>query len=510
MRCPVWWLPTGAEFVVIQTDPSPRLSFIMPPNTQQIRRFCGRNQSGVMRKHDLDIPAMLYSFESHSAYTMKMHVIESAGEGKLMARPMRMSNVHPNGEVCWGGERPIDPRAAIYAYWTSNFNDDLTPYPMVNDGGTAYRATPEYRQQFPQHEMYDRYFSRYGMYNTEDARIEFRRRFSALKEERKMELIERHMHRLGREIHLNEPMNGNSPHMVGSHAWFIARRDATLPPEQLSMLAGDIARSRNIFDNKIKAYRRYSDLYERVHAAQAGFDNDSYRLWGAIHDWISYVALDRIMQMGYDPEGYGSRDAIKIYIQERFIKAENYYLARLEPHIAEPKRKIARAIMRNAMKGVLRHQIYLKLNMAFSRLLDTWIQVNKKDHYSEWWDKGGWKKHGDCLDLFRFITGKEYTVEEHTPDAVLLLDRDECTRRIFGVPNAPECLVAKAVIADLDKKRKQQIMVPVWRHPENDRAVIGAYNGMPFIAQLVGAVAMLEDYNEERKRLDEKAKEVFG
>jgi hypothetical protein len=48
-------------------------------------------------------------------------------EKKLMIRPYRLANVHPNGHVCWGRRNPTpkDLYRAIKTYWEAPFNKDL-------------------------------------------------------------------------------------------------------------------------------------------------------------------------------------------------------------------------------------------------------------------------------------------------------------------------------------------------------------------------------------------------
>lgn len=126
-------LPGSARFVVLQTAPSQRLSFIIPAHTRKVIRFTGRGHSGNMRTVDFQVPDMMYCWEFDRQYG-RFYVIERIDASGIWLRDFRIANVHPSGKICWGQNRPpTNPREMVAAFWGSNFNDDLTPYPAPTD-----------------------------------------------------------------------------------------------------------------------------------------------------------------------------------------------------------------------------------------------------------------------------------------------------------------------------------------------------------------------------------------
>lgn len=478
-----YWLPSGAECVVFQHDPTERLSVILPPTKRKIRRYEGVGTHGRVVTTDLSIPTMLYVFEQ--GYLHRMYTVVEVSESKLLVRDFRLANVHDNGQICWGSGQnvPLGIREPIAAFWESGFNDDLTRYPE-----------PDPEDQLP--------FESSGVF------LEWKHRRIWLK--------------------VNDWHLGHSNDAL--HRAQIAIRDALSPLSESTRhyITGVIKRATSFINGGVD--ERNGARYHTIRLRSLGKNEAARRLEGRIKSAERLVGAARAIEAKHQSNVYAARDAAQMIVSKiaryyewvavaiyhpngtdkRTLAAHradaswrslsidlSNYLGNTAFNVRDTKRAIARykRLQYRLAKFNILHQQYRAM-----------LDVHKSESMSgvrrRWWDGGGWSKVGESSNMAKFIAGtNNETFADEKPDGVLWLGQ-EVWNNTYGNVFIP-------MIRNRQRDGHGGMFAPVWKHPNHADIYMAVVCGKPFVGVVSDHRCMWKEYKEEEFALQNKAQEIF-
>lgn len=119
-------LPRNAESVIVQTAPDVSVAAVLPPGPQEVEvSDCGGLRFTFDRPR-LAAQYLLLNDRGESGFRL-FHLRGADPLTGIMGGPYAAGNVHPSGNICWGGVRPPSGlRDFMPAFFGSPFNQDLT------------------------------------------------------------------------------------------------------------------------------------------------------------------------------------------------------------------------------------------------------------------------------------------------------------------------------------------------------------------------------------------------
>lgn len=507
---------------VVQHEPTSRLSVIMPPDKKKILRYQGRATSGQQIKEFIDVPPMLYTFDNIGSPDMKMYVVDELSEGKISCRPMRMANVMGDGRVCWGENQrgAGGPRELVYTYWGSFFNDDLTPYPrpQTMDYWAYAIASPEFRtENKAQMDLYDLLIARRIRSNMPAAgTVEWIGNFggdavynavkSFIATHNKSERTRRYVG--ARLKYLAQYTERQSAQRDDSDAGVISRRNAILEnnanatPEDYSTV-GRIQRRQT---NMAAAYRRYQEYFSKLQVISA-INDTSMRVssaWTNLIGWSTLLILHKrrgFLRLNEDInyirtmyEDYLSQYKVRLRVVQTMFPKE------VIPEFARMMARFGRHWARTRYEAYVRDDLETRAQAFHERA--------NPSEVTKWWS-GGWTKYGELQNMVRIVMGDNRQMDDVPYHAVLNVQHEA----VYGFADGGSAIADKFREYFRKRSGRASVLVPVWRHPNDDNAVIGEFEGVPFIGVYSSSnqyVADISDFSETAIRIQSAAKEIFG
>lgn len=467
-------IPSGCALSVIRLSPGPAISFVVPAHKRVIRRYEGTRAGGDGRyaKHEIEVPAILYTFNpGHSSDgKLGMYILKSIGDSTLMGKEVRIGNTYGQERICWGhvpGCIPIHMRSKVNAFWEAPFNDDLTPYPQIQDKSSWIHEKVRTDPMF-------------AALQRKQARRESRSSAASRK--------------------LRTPSGGN----IQEHVRYVVT---------------DVLHKRTIFPTFERIVNRYDEC-----------SNEEYRVVEEHHpNPLTRERLRKMRENAqtiYELAERKRRDrnskidttAEILYLEALSVIEFSYGITSRKKHdrllyqtYKQRVREFALKIKEydedlaveyvNYMRWLVISQVVNNVvsNNPIDKLYEDWYMKEKKKVRKDWWEDGGWTRYGDNQDLYNKVFGSQFLCDE---------------RQFSGVAWIRLGDKSDELAEELNKYMKghgiTSMYLPVWRLPDN--SVFGYVGDVGYVGSLESGDQMvnLRLYNEKDEAILTAAKEIFG
>jgi hypothetical protein len=466
----------------------------------KIRRFMGRGREGDMVKDEIPVPPLLYTFDE--GYHMRMWIPVEITADVFRARPMRMANVHGDGRICWGlgNLTSHDFRSQVYAYWGSNFNDDLTPYGEVADM-QAFQQTEEYsRTIHPLMVERARVASNKALRITRDTRDLITNAVLSMtvKLRRSKEQAEEAMER-------NYVRDERTRAMYGSIQYEIERADAMGNTERADWLRERLRVRRELHPAAYSIFIRYDNQVTAIRNTVRALYNevDMYaQQWSLIRGRFNRVVAD-------NEDARRAREQTRDWIKNQGARNIRENTRELIDNYGADEDALRLFVARVLKLRVANNDMTAQSQIADQAFRD-WQRKQVKAERERWWKQAGWSKFGEISDIKRYIMGTRFTYESEGFDAVIVVDWNE----LLVDPNreADRALFALYTHMREPDQFAVRVHIPAWRNPNDPNMLLTVFNGFPLTMALdnSGQSGHLKGYSEDRARIDTLASEVFG
>lgn len=468
----LYWLPSDAIMRVVQFAPSPRVSYIQPAHERTVRRYLGTGNSGTFVKEKMQIPDLLYSFDVNGN-AMKMNIVESVADGKIVCRAMMLANVHGGGNICWGhNEIPPDIRGKQNAYWESIFNDDLTPYPRVAQEAFPYVRRPHMaRMSMMRYRMEDR------GHQTPDGWMPGRTPPNPYL--RASEAAARMHARLGSYI--------GDESSTDTLRWEYTRR---------RIMGEDVARHLERLTRLDIIAHGY---YQRWQATNRRNENQKFQ-WSELVSDIRQAAQCVAWRLVYHQVGDTLRQREYTHTGRQWMRR---LLSSLENYMTlypRENRDLCMTYIRRELRYHARRSYIEVSSQHYQRSLLEYQQENMETVRKDWWS-GGWTKYDRALDMKDWIFGRSFYADADGFDGVLSIgDQGRHTE------------LRKTLGKMTDEVLGRRVYLPVWHHPHDPRKAFGMIGEQVVecvFTQQSGYAVEVRPFNPERAELLKKAEEIF-
>lgn len=454
-------LPGSAKFVVVQTRPARRVSFIVPAHKRKITRFLGVGNRARMETTDFDVPDMLYVWDVDTSYG-RFYVVERIDASGIWLRDFRIANVHQGGAICWGGEEPPrDPREMVASFWGSNFNDDLTPYPQPQD--EDWLESPEYKEWHEGNVNIER--MRQYMREQQQAYLESARRVEHLHERTTVEM--RDKSELW-DIELNE--NEVKVQKLGAVVRYLQERG--LDPMHINRKIEHLLR----IQDRIRHVRR--ERHGAIDTLNARLSNFTSVAANAGRTWIRGFRPGVVM----NPSMRGLVMAYRMFQPRRVFQAQ----------IGATSAEMRGYFMYFALDAFCEQgEDEQRARNAFN---SRWFNEIRE----RWWG-GLWKTAGAINNHRDHIMGTDRTIAENGCAGVVICDY-----------NDPIYFTSNDRSREINGRRGHHFMFPCYRLEHRDDIMVAVYGEEPFTVAKSGHRYVLSRYDERSNEIQQALSEIFA